>query len=143
MSLDIAPDIRDALLAEPTIAGLLTDWHSEAAIFTRIPIPEDAAYPYIVISPDIALTDADGLESDRPVVIRDIRIYGQQPDDYRIIEQLGYLIRDLFHRDRFSIIKTGFDIILITASGPSEAPSSDEETVGRLVTLTINMRKTP
>lgn len=143
MSLDVAPDIRTALIGDATIAGLLSEWHTEAAVFTRMPIPEDAAYPYIIVSPDIALVDADGLESDRPIVVRDIRIYGQQPDDYRTIEQLGYLVRDLFHRDRFSIIKTGYDIILITASGPTEAPISDEETVGRLVTLTINMRKTP
>jgi len=145
MSLDLSPAIRTALLDEPTIAGLLSEFANsgEASIFTRVPVPADAVYPYIVIFPDVFINDLDGLTSDRPVVVRDVAVYGVQPTDYRTVEQLGYSIRELFHRERFSIINADFDIVEIIATGPISAPGADEETIGRLVTLTIQTRKKP
>lgn len=143
MSLDFAPDLRDALLAAPAISGLLGEYASNPAIFTRLPVPADAPAVYIVIPPVTALTDEDGLDSLRPVIVRDIAVFGKQPDDYRTVEQIAYTIRDLFHRQRFSVINTGYDVVSITASGPLVAPVSDSQTVGRLITLTIQTRKKP
>lgn len=143
MSLDIAPAIRAALLADVAISGLLTEWNTEPAIFTRRPVPSEALNPIIVISPDVSITDVDALVSKRPVVIRDIIVYGDQPDHYRTIESIGYLIRQLFHRSRLSISPTGYSVVDIIATGPNPAPTDDDKTVARVVTLTITLRETP
>ena len=143
MSLDLGAPIRTALLADAGIVALLSTLRGTAAVFTRRPTPTDAIRPLIVVSEDISITDADGLRSDRPIVIRDILIYGDQPDQFRDVETLGYLIRDLFHRNKGSVVSATYDIIDIRASGPRKAPTSDEEVVGRVVTLTFILRKTP
>ena len=139
MSLDFAPAIYAALIADSTITGLLSEYKTNPAIFTRRPIPADAVYPYIVVNPDASVTDFDALNSDRPIIIRDIAIYGQQPDDYRAVEQIGYLVRELFHRNRFSLSNSDYNIVLITATGPQIAPVDDDHTVGRLVSLRIQL----
>lgn len=143
MSLDIAAALRTALINEATIAGLLSDYQNDPAVFTRTPVPTDAKKPFIVVSPDVTITDFDGLISRRPEVVRDILIYGDQPDDFRTVEQIGYSVRELFHRKKDSIILTGFNVVDVTAVGPRAAPTSNEETVGRLVTLTILLREIP
>ena len=139
MSLDFAPAIYAAITGDATITGLLSEYNTNPAVFTRRPIPADAVYPYILINPDASVTDLDSLNSDRPVIIRDIAVYGQQPDDYRSIEQVGYLLRDLFHRNRFSLTNADYNIVLITASGPNVAPVDDDHTVGRMVSLRIQL----
>lgn len=143
MSLDLGAPIRTALLAEPTIEGLLAEYQSVAGVFTKRPIPDGALYPLIIVNPDVSVTDFDGLTSDRPTVVKDIVVYGRQPDDYRVVESIGYSIRELFHRERFSITVPGFDVVLITASGPRSAPTDDDSTVARVVTLTIQLRAQP
>ena len=137
MSLDFAPALYAAITGDATITGLLSEYNSNPAVFTKRPIPSDVSYPFIIVNPDVAINDFDALNSDRPIVIRDIAVYGRQPDDYRQVEQVGYLLRELFHRNRFSLTNADYNIVLITASGPSVAPVDDDETVGRVVTLTI------
>lgn len=141
MSLDLAPDIRTAILGDATITGLITEFNGEPAVFTRRPVPDAAAKPFILIAPDVNIGDADGLTSRRPVVTRDIFVYGAQPDDYRSVEQIGYFLQQLFHRQKSSIVSDDYHIIEITVTGPRPAPTSDEETVGRVVTLTILTRE--
>lgn len=141
MSLDLAPAIRTALIAEPTITGLITEFLGEPAVLTRRPTPDGAEYPLIVISEGVAITDADGLTSDRPIVVRDVLIYGNQPDDFRTIEQLGYLVRELFHREKEAIDPADYHVIEIVTAGPRAAPTSNDEIAGRVVTLTIQLRR--
>jgi hypothetical protein len=143
MSLDFAPAIRATLMADVAITGLLTEWNGEAAIFTRRPVPTNAVSPIIVVSPDVSVTDIDALVSRRPVVVRDIIVYGDQPDHYRTVEVLGYLIREMFHRQRLSISPADYQVIDIIATGPRPAPTDDDTTVARVVTLTITARYAP
>lgn len=144
MSLDVGPAIRTAILADSTITGSLPSYLGAASVHTRIPLPTGISLPYIVIGPDVAISDYDGLRSDRPLVLRDIYVYGEagstRQDDYRTVEILGYAIRDLFHRAKSVLSVDDYDVVSVTASGPIVAPSSDEEIVGRVVTLTIRLR---
>lgn len=142
MSLDLAPAILAVINAEPTITGLLSTFEGVPAISTRRPVAEGMDYPLIVVTPDVAINDGDALTSVRPIVIRDVIVYGNNPDDYRTVEQVGYSLRDLFHRKRDSIIPTGYDVIAVTAAGPRPAPTSDDEIIGRVVSLTIQLRST-
>lgn len=139
--LDLGPPLRNALAAASEITALLGTYSGSFSIHTRVPVPENASYPMLVISSDILLTDEDGLISRRPVVTRDIAVYGLQSSDYRAVERIGYFVRELFHRKRASIDPFGYRVLDIVASGPQVAPASDEEFVGRVVTLTIRLEE--
>lgn len=142
MSRDLSEPLRDAIIGATDISSELAQWRGEPAVFTRRPIPGDATYPNCAISPDITQTDADALVSRRPIVVRDIVFYGKQPDHYRLIERLGYAAYELFHRNRFAIEPpAGYRVIQITAIGPVPAPTDDAKTVGRMVSLTIQLER--
>lgn len=137
MSLILSAPIRTALVNDAIIAGLVGEWENEPAVFTRSPVPGDVPFPMIMVPFDAAYVNVGALNSERPNVTRDIFIYGDQPDHYRAVETIAYRVRDLFDRNRFSISVEGYNIVLITATGPIPAPTDDEKSVGRVVTLNI------
>lgn len=158
MSLDLGPAIRKGILdpADPAakpesdaIRALLAEWQGEPCVFAYRPVPDDAGEPLMIINPDASIGDEDGLTSDRPVVIRDIAIYGPKgapgdpADKSPQVETLGYMIRRLFHRRKFSVQPEGYSVTDVVASGPIVAPVDDDATVGRLVSLTIRLRRNP
>jgi hypothetical protein len=136
--MNLAPAIRTALLNEASIAENISIWNGAPSIHTRRPIPSNVEFPLIVISPDISFTDRDFIANKKNHVLRDVTVVGQQPDHYRLIEQLAYNIRELFHRNRFSLIIPDWEIYQIIAFGPIPAPTDDESMVARLVTLNID-----
>lgn len=138
--LDLGGAIRESLMGVEPITSELGQYKGEPSIFTKRPIPAEATYPLIVINPDSAIGDEDGLTSDRPLVIRDLAAYGQQPDHLRAVERIGYRMRAHFHRRKFSVTPQGYDVIDIRAAGPIPAPVDDADTVGRMVSLTIRLR---
>lgn len=138
--LDLGPSIRTALINDAIIGGLIAQWQGDPAVFTRRPTFTEVYYPLIVISEDIALIEQDALRSDRPVVVRDVIVYGHNPDDYRTVDEVAYRIRELFHREKNSIVSTDYNVVDIRVTGPIAAPSDDEEIVGRIVTLNIQLR---
>ena len=140
MSLDIEPALRTAVLADFDIASMLGGYEGEASVHTRRPVPDGAEYPMIVIAA-MPVTDADLINTSLPVVSADIVAYGQQPADYRAISEIGYNLRELFHRNRWAITPTGYRVVEILALGPLPAPTDDETTVARVVTLTIRLQK--
>lgn len=150
MSLNLATPLRDAVMGLTDITDLLGTYAGEPSIFTRRPVPGEGTYPMVVISPDIALTDQDALINFRPVIMRDLAIYGQtiretselgQQDDYRSIETIGYALREAFHRHREMVSVPDYNVIDIIASGPIPAPTGDDRLLGRVVTLTIRLSK--
>lgn len=141
MSLDLAPALRDSVIDAIAISSQLGDYKGEPSVHTRRPAPAGATYPMVMISPDVGVTDGDGLNSDRPIVVKDVAVYGKQPGDYRTVEALGYALRDHFHRNRRSIVPDGYSVIDVQARGPVPAPTDDDKTVGRAVSLTIRLRR--
>lgn len=141
MSRDLSEPIRTAIISNVGITALLGQYVGAPAVFTRRPAPAVLTYPAVMISPDVANTDEDGLTDDRPVVVRDITVYGQNdtPEKYRVIEALGYALRQLFHRQKRALQIDGFRVIDLVVSGPIPAPVDDEQTVGRIVTLTVRL----
>lgn len=141
MSADLAVPLRTALLSNSQITALLSAYQGSFPIFTRRPAPSDAVFPIIMVSPDIAITDQDGISDSRPIQTRDIIVYGsnERPQNYRNIETLAHLIRRQFHRQRNSITVTDWHVITITASGPTPAPTDDDQTIARAVSLNIQL----
>lgn len=140
MSLDLAAPIRTALVDDDGIAGMLAQWAGEPGVHTRRPAPADAGYPLIIVSGNITAGDRDGLRSRRPVITRDVTIYGENPAHYREVEELGVLVHALFHRNRWAISVPGFHVIDIVSSGPMIAPTDDDKTVARVVPLVISLK---
>lgn len=158
MSLDIGPALRAAFLdpQDPSLAPVaaaivaeLGAWRGEPAVFAYRPIPDDAPDPVIIINEDAAIGDEDGLRSSRPVVQRDVVVYGRRAppgdptDQSPAVERIGYLIRELFHRQKFSVRPEAYSVTDIVARGPVAAPADDDGEIGRLVSLTIRLRRNP
>ena len=143
MSADLAAPIRSALLGEPAITNELAAYSGSYPVFTRRPAPADAPYPMILVSPDITVTDEDGVNDLRPVIERDVAVYGRNDtsEHYRAVETIARAIRTLFHRQWRALTVSGWGVVSITAAGPIPAPTDDEQTVGRLVILTIRLAK--
>lgn len=137
----VSTALRVSLIEDGDIAPELGLYAGEPSIHNRRPVPAEALYPMILINPPTAAGDDDGLTSDRPWEIRDLCIYGRQPDDYRLVERLADLMRLKFHRQKFSIAPEGYSVIDIRAAGPLPAPVDDAAIVGRMVTLTIRLRR--
>ena len=138
---DLSGPVRAALVASSAVTSQLTAYAGSYPIFTRRPAPTDAPYPLIMISPDITLSEEDGVNDFRPVVERDVVVYGQNdtPAHYLAVESIARAVRDLFHRQWRAIDVTDWKVVEIRARGPVPAPTDDDETVGRLVALTISL----
>lgn len=143
MSLDLAIPLRLAVLENPAVAGILSLYLGVPAIFTKRPVPSQADYPLVAISPDVSISDQDFLVSRNPIVQRDVTVYGQQrdPETYRAVETVGYELREMFHRRKRSIVVPGYRVVDITATGPIPGPVDDEKLVARVVSLTISLQQ--
>lgn len=141
VTLDLAVPLRAALIEAVTIGPQLAQYVGEPAVFTRRPVPADATMPFALINPPAAIGDADYLNEDMPIVMRDVIFYGAQPADFVLIEELGYAARLLFHRQKWAITPEGYDVVSIVARGPIPGPTDDKSTVARVVGLTIQLRR--
>lgn len=151
MSLNLSEPLREAILGMYTVTDLLGTYGNEPSIFTRRPVPGEATYPMVVISPDAAVFNQDALVSFRPVVLRDLAVYGQenatrngtQVSDYRTVETIAYDLRERFHRRRDVIFfpDDDYHVIDVVAAGPLVAPTGDDRLIGRVVPLTIRLLK--
>lgn len=144
--IDVGPAIRAAIIADTNISSRLSTWQGSPTVFTRTPVPEDATFPCIVVPFAAAITNQDALVEQRAVIIRDIMVYGDiaapgtSEDHTRIVDDIAYDLRNLFHRNRAALVNTPFHVIDIVASGPVTAPVDDDATVGRRVTLTLRIQ---
>jgi len=138
-TLNLASSIYAALADDLYITSRLGQFMSPS-IHTRRPVPEGAEYPMIVVNPDTSIINEDALVSRRPVITRDVIAYGEQDGQYRVVEELGYYLRDKFHRNPDSLTVSGYDIIDIVVVGPFPAPTDDYQHIARGVTLTIRLQ---
>ena len=146
--LDLAAPLRTAILASATLTDPLSAYENEPAVFTRRPIPGDATYPLIWISPNAAAGAQNFLNSRKPTVIRDIGVSGEQgapghPDDqYRTVEKLAFELWDYFDDKKDVITVPGFNVIRLTAAAPIVGPTDDDRHLTRIVSLTIRLSET-
>lgn len=141
MSADLAVPIRDALVASSEITALLATYAGEPAIFTRRPVPGNTVFPCILISPDITVnSEDDGINDFRPLATREVVVYSNNdvPESYRKADQIAYLVRNLFHRQRNAIVVPSWHVMDIVVTGPAPT-SQDDQIEGRVVTLDIRL----
>jgi len=158
MTLDLGEALRASFLDQQDpelqpIASAITDaldqWQAAPAVFAFRPLPADAPDLVIIIEEDAALSDEDGLTSSRPICQRDIKVYGRrgspgdEGDQSAAVEAIGFQMRELFHRQKFSVQAEGYSVTEIVARGPVAAPVDDDATIGRMINLTIRLRRNP
>lgn len=141
--MDLSEPLRTAVIGESTITNELAAYKGSFPVFTRRPVPDDAVYPMIVISSGMQAGEFDGLTDQRPVLVRDVLVYGSNETaaKYRQVEAIANTVWSLFNRGWQSILVSGWKVVEIIASGPSPAPTDDEQTVGRRIELTITLAK--
>lgn len=141
MSLDLSAPLYAAVTGDSTISNLLGLFGADPSVHTRRPVPEGAAYPMVVITQSVGISDEDWIDTEFPVVVSDVIAYGENDSQYRTIVDLGFLLRDLFHRKKDSITVDGHSVLEIRVSGPIPAPTSDFKHVARAITLTTRLQK--
>lgn len=142
----MTPAIRSAILNNPYIASRLSSWQGSPAVLTRLPVPEGVKFPCVVIPFNSATLNQDFIASDLTVVIRDVMVYGDiaapgTPEDHtRVVDEIASELRRMFHRKKGALGNTAFHVVDIVVNGPNPAPVDDDETTGRMVTLTLRIQ---
>lgn len=137
----ISAAIRSSLLGNAAIVDFLGVWKGAASIHTRRPVPKDAPYPLILASSTNAgATNEDGLISRRPLLVRDVFVYGVQPTDLREVDAVAEMISAHFHRKRFALSIPGYHVLDIIADRPRPAPVDNDSQVGRLIQLQLRLK---
>jgi len=141
--MNVASALRVALVGDSAITALLPVYESDFPVFTRRPAPVDVTFPIIMISPDVMIGNEDGVNDDRPLIVRDVTTYGSNENagNYRAVEAIAYAVQELFHRKRNSITVAGWSVTDIVANGPISVPDDDEQRIGRMVELTIRLAR--
>jgi len=137
--LDVLAGLYAAVKAMPEVMGALGPWGDDKSLHTRRPVPDEAGYPQIIIGPQVSRTDSDGIRDWRPLVAIDLAVYGEQPKHYRLVDDLAEFLYGAFHRQRTSASFENYDTTNIQCSGPIPAPDDDDEHVGRVVTLNMEL----
>lgn len=143
---DVGPALRAAVIANAAISSELSQWQGAPAVFTRLPLPEDASFPCVAIPFEASTLDQDALTSQRTVIVRDIMVYGNiaapgtDEDQTRVVDDIARELRTMFHRNKAALVNTSYHVIDIVVNGPRPAPVDDDKTVGRMVTLTLRIQ---
>lgn len=149
-TLDLESSLRLAVMAMTDVTDLLGTYVGEPSVFTRRPTPGEATYPMVLISPNIIKGDQDALITRRPVVMRDVTVFGYttretpelgQVDQYREVELAAELLYEGFHRNKDFLFVNGYHVVDVVAAGPIPAPVENVRLIGRVVTLTIRLYK--
>lgn len=137
---DVAPAIRSAILNDVYINSRVT------AVYTRLPVPEGATHPCVVIPFNSVTTNQDALINKRTVIIRDVMVYGNvgapgsADDQTRVVDEVAFALRRLFHRSPDILGNQSYHVIDIVVNGPQPAPTDDDKKTGRMVNLTLRIQ---
>jgi hypothetical protein len=133
---DLSEPLRTAIVTFDEITSKLEAYKNSFPVFTKRPVPEDSPKTCIVVSPDITVDEDAAINYLRPVITRDVTVYGNN-DAYRDVEALSRLVVRLFNRSRKAIVVPQWGVTLVTTVGPSPAPADDDKTVARVVQVRV------
>lgn len=140
---DLAGPIRAAILNNTAIVALLPVYLGSRTVFTRRPAPPDAPYPLIMVSGNIAKVDQDGIADSRPLITRDLAVYGtnETAAHYRTVEEIADILFAMFDKvhNAIDVETDGWNLVGIYCTGPIVAPVDDDLHVGRIVSLQIRL----
>lgn len=125
--------IYDVLADDATLAGLLSTYGGEPAVFTTDPAPGDAELPYIVTAGEVSQAPFDTKTTRGRDIMRDVRCYADASGSAVDVEAIAERVRALLHRQ--PLVIPGFVWMLAECSGPIVADEHDA--YGRIVTVRL------
>ena len=121
-----------------TLTALLGTRAGNPCVFTGQHIPGDAPRPFVSAMP---VTDAEfayKTNTGGREVSYDIACIADKEDGFAALETIGERVRTLF--DHGSLTVTGFNTVEVTATGPTEQPTSDN-LLGLRVSVSVVLEK--
>ena len=96
-----------------------------------------------MISDSTSNFNQDLLITQMPVETYQVIFYGLKGEQVEAVKEAARLAKDLFHRNPSAIEVTDHKVTMITVVGPTYAPGDGDETEGRMLILTVQMRRLP
>ena len=127
----ITEALYDVLTSDGTLAGLLSTYGGQPAVFTTDPAPDDAELPYIVTAGEVAQSPFDTKTTLGREIMRDVRCYADASGSAVDIEAIAERVRALLHRQ--PLVIPGFVWMLAECSGPIVADERDA--YARIITV--------
>lgn len=141
--IDLSAVIRSHLLTIPEFNSIISTYKNSKAAFTRRPVPSDAIYPICIISPIVGGGDSDYLACKIQTITHDVIIYGQNDtsQNYMNVEKVAFAVARSFHRlPPTELFIQGASLLSVTASNPFPAPTDDNDTVARAITINFEVK---
>lgn len=123
--------VSDAGLAA-RLATYSFDGVLRPAVFTDLPVPEDAAFPFVTVSGNITGTALDTMNTMGADITRDVGVYDKASAGQATLDDLADYVRSLLHFRPFSVPL--YRLISCGAGYPVIAPT-DQTVNGRLITV--------
>lgn len=131
----LAKGLYDGLRGESTITADLPAYEGGFSIFNTSPIPPDAPWPMIVFTVAQGWENFDTKTTTGHEIFIDIGVFDEASGSTVIIDRLAEAVRDFLHRNLTALTIAGFNLRIISATGPI---SNDVEKVyGRMVSLRL------
>jgi hypothetical protein len=131
--------LYDRLSNDSELAGLLSTYGGEPAIFSVDPAPADAELPFVVSAGAFAQIPFDTKTGEGRQLWRDVRCYDEEKGSTLAIDAIAERIRTLLHR--YALPVTGWGTLLADVTGPAMAADDNERVVGRIVTLRLVLQE--
>lgn len=129
--------IYNVLAGDATLAGLLSTYQGQPAVFTTDPAPGDAVLPYIVTPGEIAQVPFDTKTTRGRTATRDVRCYSAASGSAMAVEAIAERVRALLHRQ--AIVIDNFEWIIGDCSGPITA--DEQDAYGRILSISITIEE--
>lgn len=129
--------IYNVLSGDATLAGLLSTYGGNPAVFTTDPAPGDATLPYVVTAGEVSDVAFDTKLTRGRTIMRDVRCYDAAGGSAVAVEEIAERVRALLHRQPVAV--AGFNWILAECSGPIAADERDA--YGRIVTVRMTVEE--
>lgn len=128
----------DQMAGDGTLAGLLSTYDEEVAVFTTDPAPGNAILPYIVTAGESVQMPWDTKTTRGRQAWRDVRCYADANGSAVVVEAIAERVRALFHRVELTV--AGFEWVWAECSGPIVA--DEQDAYGRIVTVKLTLQET-
>lgn len=129
--------LYNLLAADAELAGLISTYRGELAVFTTDPAPGDAELPYIVSAGEVAQEPRDTKTTLGRTVTRDVRCYASETGSAETVENIAERVRELLHRETFAV--DDYNCVIVNCTGPVVA--DEQDVYGRIVTVRISLER--
>lgn len=136
MIIALTNGLYDLLAASSALVAELDDWNGEPAIIAQDPVPPGVDGVYVAISPPFSALPFDTKDRDGHNISLDIGINGPR-DSYNRVDRAASAALAAVHRRALTV--SGYQTLILQASGPVGAPTDDTMT-SRVVTVSAVLR---